>query len=127
MSSGAFSFSKYQDTKDSANIRRIRIQPETLTLTVDAVANDAPAGDVNSYPRANVSQSRRAIGVNARTVSFKFTGTPPTGYKAGSILTLPWLTASTFGDVEGGMVGTYAPAGSAVAIEVTGTSAEKVV
>jgi hypothetical protein len=126
MSQGAFQNAKYQDSKDPGNIRSIKIQPETLTLTVDGVANTQPSGALNSYPRATVSAGRRSNGVNARLVSFKFTGTVPAGYKAGASLTLPWLTATTFGDVSEGMAGTYAPLGTAVAIEVTGVSPERV-
>lgn len=122
MSAGATVLSKYQDTKLSTNIRPIRIQPETLALEINSVANAAPTGAQNAYPSAQVSSGKRSIGVNARTVTIKFSGTPPTGYKADSPITLPWLTATTFGAIDVGQTGTYLE----TAIVVLGTSAEKV-
>lgn len=120
--SGEFRLRRYQDTKDPSNYRAIRIQPETEALIVDGVTNAEPAGAINSYPSARVSGGKRSIGVNARTVTVKFTGTPPTGYKADSPITLPWLDATTFGDISNGQEGTYL----STAIEVVGTSPETV-
>lgn len=120
MSSGFFVTRRYQDTKDPGNYRAIQIQPETEALIIDGVTNAEPAGALNSYPSAQVSKGKRSIGVNARTVSISFVGTPPTGYQAGGVITLPWLAATTFGAIDRGMEGTYL----STDIKVVGTSPE---
>jgi|SRR3972149_183757 len=90
MSSGAFVVSKYS-SNTLGTIHPIRIQPETLALTLGGTANAAATGTA-VLPSAQVSKSRRAIGINARTVTIKFVaGTVPTGYKADSPITVPWL------------------------------------
>jgi hypothetical protein len=106
MSAGVFSRSRY--SSDSGSIHPIRVQPETLDLTIGGVANAAPAGAVTAgVPSAKVSGSSRSIGLSARLVRIQFTATPPTGYKAGGTITLPWLLASTFGAISPNAVGTY--------------------
>jgi len=91
MSAGAFKQSKYS-CQATGDIHPIRIQEETESLTVNGVDNDPPAGALSSPVSAQVSQSRRALGINARTVTIKFPTTAPTGYKVGSPITLPWLS-----------------------------------
>lgn len=90
MSNGAFTNSKYSSNKTGA-IHPIRIQPETLTLVVNGVTNTAPAGEVASPISAQVSQSKRSLGLNARTVTVKFSNVGTSGYKADSPISLPWL------------------------------------
>ena len=90
MSSGAFVTSKYSSTA-TATIHPIRVQPETLALQLGSTANAAPSGTA-VLPSAQVSGGSRSIGINARTVTVKFaTGSVPSGYKAESPITLPWL------------------------------------
>lgn len=90
MSSGAFVTSKYASTA-TATIHPIRVQPETLALQLGSTANAAPSGTA-VLPSAQVSRGRRSIGINARTVTVKFAaGSVPSGYKAESPITLPWL------------------------------------
>jgi hypothetical protein len=90
MSSGAFEISRYQCQATAEN-HPIRIQPETLAIQLGGVANAAPAGPAQ-LPSAQVSQSRRSLGINARTITFKFAeGAAPDGYKELSPITVPWL------------------------------------
>lgn len=90
MSAGVFQISQYASNVLST-VHRIRIQPETLACTLGGTANAAPSGTA-VLPSAQVSQSKRALGINARTITIKFApGTVPTGYKADSPLTIPWL------------------------------------
>lgn len=130
MSAGAFIISRYAAQYGTGTqIHPIKIQPETQTLSVTiggtATANLPPAGAVNNPISAIVSGSKRGRGLVPRTISFRFSGTPPAGYRAGSILTLPMLTSALSGAAIGA-TGTYTPAGTAAAIEVVGISPERV-
>lgn len=90
MSSGAFVTSKYASSA-TATVHPIRVQPETLALQLGSTANAAPSGTA-VLPSAQVGRGKRSIGINARTVSIKFTaGNVPSGYKVESPITLPWL------------------------------------
>lgn len=118
---GAFTLSKYETDND--NIVPIKVQPETLTANVGA-ANAAPAGAVEAgYPSADVSRSKKAIGIHARTVSVKFTATPPTGYSTNIIYRIPILTQSVWTGATKGTTGTYL----GVACIVVGKSPEAIV
>lgn len=118
MSAGDFVNSKYQS--DEGGIYAIRVQPETLALTINGTANTAPAGDVDQEGLARVSGSRRRIGLKARLVRFRFTAAPTGGgYSVGDILSLPILTQATYNAIpKAGATGTYLGA----AIEVVGKS-----
>lgn len=98
MSSGAFSKSKYAASYgDGTNIHPIRVQPETITCSVNSVANTAPTGAVTSPISALVSRGRRARGLIVRTVTLRADATtPPTGYKPGGLTTIPCLTTAFF-------------------------------
>jgi len=107
MSQGAFQIVNYGSNK-LATVHPIRIQPETLTLTIGGVTNSAPVGSA-VLPSAQVSQGKRKKGLNARTVTFKFApGQAPTGYKPESPISLPWLqNNATFNGTFAGQAGTY--------------------
>lgn len=121
MSSGVFEIRKYQSTK-TGQIHPIRVQPETLsTLTLNSVANAEPAGALDSPISAQVSQGRRSLGLNARTVTIAWTAAPPTGYKAGGTITLPWLSETGFAAFAKGQTGTYL----STACRIVGTGEEK--
>lgn len=123
MSAGVFDISLYA-SNTLGTVHRIRIQPETLGAQLGATANAAPAGPA-VLPSAQVSKSKRAIGINTRTITIKFAdGDEPMGYKAESPITIPWLqnNAAFTGAVPGITAVTYL---GAPAILV-GTSAEKV-
>lgn len=106
----------------------ISIQPETLTLTLNNVPNAAPANSPGAgLPSATVSRGRRANGVNARLVRIKFTGTPPTGYKADSPIALPVLQAATYASYGKGQTGTYNLNGTDFNVEYVGKTPETVI
>ena len=120
MSQGSFLIVNYESNK-LGTIHPIRIQPETLTLNIGAVSNAAPAGTA-ILPSAQVSQGKRKKGLNSRSVTFKFApGDEPTGYKAESPITLPWLQDnSAFDGAFAGQTGTY----QGVAISIVGVANE---
>lgn len=120
MSAGGFARSRY--AADSDDIHPIRVQPETLSLTVGGVANAAPAGAVTSPISAKVSKGNRGVGLKPRTVTIVFTGTAPTGYKADSPITLPLLTEAAYDAASKGATGSYLGG----AIEVISKSPERV-
>lgn len=121
MSKGTFVISKY-DCEATASVHPIRVQPETLLISVAGTANSAPAGALSSPVSAQSSQSKRALGVNARTVTFKYPAPAPTGFKADSPITVPWLQPFPVGTFVKG-VAVVTPDGTGVLVS---TSPEKV-
>lgn len=120
MSNGSFTSSRYLSTKTGL-IHPIRVQPETLTLVVNGVTNAAPAGAIANPISAQVSQGKRSLGLNARTVTVKFPAPGTSGYKADSPISLPWLNGDTaFNAFAKGQAVTY----QGLTGEVVGTSAE---
>lgn len=107
MSSGSFVLKRYQATADPSKYHPIRVQPETLALEIGGVTNAEPPGALNSYPSAQVSKGKRALGLNARMVSVTFDGAGPDGYKAQGTIRLPWLANASFGAIAKGQTGTY--------------------
>ena len=120
MSQGSFQIVNYGSNKLST-VHPIRIQPETLTLTIGGITNSAPVGSA-VLPSAQVSQGKRKKGLNARTVTFKFApGSELTGYKPESPITLPWLqNNAAFNGAFAGQTGSYQGAD----IVVVGTANE---
>lgn len=118
MSAGAFVRSRYES--NSGEIYPIRVQPETLALQIGSTANAAPTGAITAEVSARANGSRRTLGMNARSVTVTFTGTPPDGYATNSTLTVPVLTPELWDSAAKGTTGTYL----GVAIEVVGKSAE---
>lgn len=90
MSAGAFIDAIY--LTDTGTATTIRVQPETVTTWNPEGAGTIAAGT----PSAQSSQSKRSIGINARTASFKFTGAAPAGYLTGGTIKLPILTKEAF-------------------------------
>lgn len=90
MSAGAFQDGIY--VTDAGTAVNIRVQPETITPFNANGTGTIAAG----MPSAQASQSKRALGINARTARFKWSGTPPTGYLANSTISLPILTKAAF-------------------------------
>jgi hypothetical protein len=106
MSSGAFVRAKY--TGSDSGEYFVQVQPETLTLTIGATANAAPSGAIApGASRVFVSGSRRQRRKFSRVVRIKFSGAPPTNYKADSVITLPILTPTVFALCTEGAAGTY--------------------
>ena len=117
MSAGSFVRSRYES--DVGNIHPIRVQPETLAATLGS-ANAAPTGGIDLSISAKVSGSSRSLGLTARKVRVVFTGTPPTGYKAESPISIPILTKSVYDGIAVNSTGTYLGA----AVEVIGKTGE---
>ena len=120
MSQGRFEIVNYGSNK-LATVHPIRIQPETLTLTIGGITNSAPIGSA-ILPSAQVSQGKRKKGLNARSVTFKFAvGSAPVGYKPESPISLPWLqNNAAFNGTFAGQEGSYQGAD----IVIVGTSNE---
>lgn len=94
MSTGAFVLSRYRSWF-TTDIHPVQIQPETLTLTVGAVANNPPAGAVDNPQRVIVSGGRR-VGITPRKLGIRITDGGPNEYLVGSIIYVPWLNDSNF-------------------------------
>jgi len=105
MSAGQFLDAFYET--NSGEICGVRIQPETAALVLNAVTNTIPAGPATQLASAQVSRGKRAIGVNTRTVSIRFTGAVPDGYQINGTITLPWLQQDTFEALPNRATGTY--------------------
>lgn len=123
MSAGSFIRTRYQT--DNGLVMRIRVQPETLALTLGGAQNAAPTGDLDLPFFANVGSSRRRRGVNCRRVRVRFTGSAPAGYSDDGVISLPWLDRDTFPSIPlGGSAVTGSYLGASV--ELVGTSGEAV-
>lgn len=121
MSSGSFEDSFYE-SNELGSVHPIRVQPETIALTLGGQANVAPVGTAAIGPSAQVSRGKRSIGINARMVTVRLTATKD-GYLAGSTISVPWLDPATFAAITPKVtLGTYL----AVACKVIGKSPEKV-
>lgn len=124
MSAGAFSNTLYEDTKGI--FHPCRVQPETFTLTLNSVVNDAPVGPATpNTPGLKLTKGKREAGVVARRVRFKITDpAPPPGYQVNSILTLPVLTQASYDAFDKNQVGTYTLNGIAYAVAYVGKTPE---
>lgn len=106
MSQGNFVISIY--VTDNGDKVPIKTQPETLAATIGGAANASGAAPVTKgFPSADVSRSKKSIGIHARTVSLRFTATAPAGYAANSILRIPVLTRTLWDDAGKGTVVSY--------------------
>ena len=105
MSNGPFTLTFYGT--DAAPVATIRVQPETLALTIGTTPNAAVTGpSTPGLPSAQSSQSRNAIGINARRVRCVYEAGASAGLPGLSI-TLPWLDPATFATISEGSSGTY--------------------
>lgn len=121
MSAGIFSKVLYET--NIGLFTSIKVQPETLALTLNAIVNIAATGTKTvGIPSAKVSGSKRSIGINARTVSVAFSGAAPAGYKDGSIIRLPVLDPTVYAAYDELQTGTYLGA----AVRFAGKSDESV-
>lgn len=119
MSAGAFVASKYES--NVGDIYPCKVQPETLTAEFSSVANTAPTAAIDQPVSAFMRSRLSGYGMHARRVSVVFTATPPTGYKADQILTIPILTESLWDGILLGSTGEYL----GVATRVVGKQAER--
>lgn len=120
MSAGAFSTTRY--AANDGEIYPIKLQPETLALTIDGTANDAPTGGVTIDILAKVSRRNRAYGIKPRTVTIRFTAAPPTDYLANQLYTIPCLQPAIWNAAARSTTGTYL----STACVVVGKSAESI-
>ena len=104
MSAGAFTLARY--ASNEGGVYPIRVQPETLLANIGGV-NASAAGTVDQEVSAQVSKGRRSIGMNARTVTVRFTGALPDGYAAGQTYRIPIMTAAIWNGIKRGNTGTY--------------------
>ena len=126
MSAGAFVPGIYvTDTNVPVNIS---VQPETKSLTLNAVANADGTGPIQpGLPSAKVSGTQRSIGINARKVRVRFTGAVPPGYIGTSgIITLPVLTKSAWDAYGRQQTGTYTLEGTAYDVAFVGKTGETI-
>ena len=99
MSAGKFTRALYLPTYSASVVHPIRVQPETLTLTVGGTPNAGATGEslILSPISARVGGGRRKLGLNARTVTIQLVdATPPTGYKTEAVISLPVLKPEVF-------------------------------
>ena len=117
---GKFSLTKYE--MDVGLIVPIRVQPETLGLSIGSVANTAPTEAVEAgLPSAKVSKGKNAMGIGARSVTVQFTGEKPDGIE-GDTAKIPVLQKSVWEGYGITETGTY----QGKAVKVIGKSSESV-
>lgn len=123
MSAGAFTVTKYEcDSANGGYVLACKVQPETVSATVNSVSNSAPVGAINAPGSATVSQGKRSAGVNMRSVTLAWTGTPPAGYASNRTVRIPVLSPATYASWGIGETGTYL----STAVQVVGRSPETV-
>lgn len=109
MSAGSFEQGKYQG--DNNMIYPCRVQPETKQLTIGAVANDYPLGDVDAgMLPIKVSAGRGTRGLRPRFVTVELTanGTGTTAeYLAGTRHQVIVFTSAILNAWDLGATGTY--------------------
>ena len=120
MSAGSFELSKYE--ANDGGVYPIRVQPETLALTLGGTANAAPAGDVDQPILAKVSRANGAYGVRPRKVTIRFTAAPPDGYSENQTFSLPVMQPTLWDGATTGTVAEYL----GVAAIVVSRSAESI-
>lgn len=113
MSAGEFVISSY-DSSETGFTMPVRVQPETLLLFVNGIANSGSGTPVNLGLFAQVTKNRNAYGVGCRSVTVKWDGAPPTGYKPGEALRIPVMTEAAYASYIPGSTGNYL--GSSVVI-----------
>ena len=108
MSAGAFEISKYESTLLGGAIMPVKLQQETIDMTIAGVANAPPADPVDLALFAQVSKGKREYGVGCRKVLIRFTDPAdlPDGYK-GDDLYVPVLTEAAAAAFIPGAIGTY--------------------
>jgi len=104
MSAGNFTQAIYET--DSGGFHNGRCQPETLLAEFNSVVNANGAGPITSAISAYMGGSRRRLGITARKVAIRFTGTPPTGY-SGDPVDVTIMQKSVFDGILPGQAGTY--------------------
>lgn len=98
MSAGVFQRFKYAASYGAGTaIHPIRCQPETVLASCDGTANGEPSGALNNPISATISKGKRQKGLIPRKITIQSSGaSPPSGYKTGSITTIPALTPAFY-------------------------------
>lgn len=105
MSAGVFSRTIY--TTDEGNKVPIRVQPETLSLTIGSTANASDTGTADvGWPSASIGKGKNQNGIHARFITV-YIATPPTGYKPASVYRIPVLKKSVWDTATKGGTATY--------------------
>lgn len=122
MSAGAFVESKYASGTGN-QIHAVRIQPETLGLSIGGQANTAPEGAVNNPKGVRMTGGKSRLTIGARAVGIRFEDAGNAGYEVGSTTYVPWLDPATFYGVlqPGFQTGTY----NGAAVTVIGNRPER--
>lgn len=118
MSSGPFTDSKY--AADDGTVYGIKIQPETISLTINGQENTPPTGAVTGDVLARVTGSRRGYGVFARVGRIRIVAPGTSGLAAGRTITLPLLNGDIYDEMKKPNQGTY----NTATVAVVGRSAE---
>lgn len=112
MSAGPFSVGRYQ--RNDGTVHPVRCQPETVALTLGGDPNNFPAaageGTQKSDISAQISGSRRSLGLHTRLVRVKFgstAGAAPDGYSLGGAINLPVFQKSLWDSISKGDSGNY--------------------
>lgn len=113
MSAGSFVRSRYEATYDADMVHPIRVQPETLALSVTTANGDftnaATTADITSPISASISRSDRGLGLRPRFVNLELQNgqTPPATYIMGSLTRVPILRNVVFAELQRGTIVTY--------------------
>ena len=122
MSQGPFDTALYALDAGNGNfVGPIRVQPETLAATIGGETNTGAAGPIDMPGSVKANKGNRELGVGARSVTLRFTGTLPTGY-SGDNVRIPILRPAAFAAMTIGATGTYLSA----PVVVVGRSPENV-
>lgn len=122
MSAGPF-VNAFYESETEGEVLGVRVQPETLTLTVGGVSNADPGGPATQKVGALVGGSRRRRGIHTRRVRVIFTTTPD-GYKVGGVCSYPVLNQALWEQLNSApnQSGTVNIGGTAYACDVVGTT-----
>jgi len=115
MSAGDFVSAIYET--DAGNFCNVRLQPETLAMTINASANGEGAGPINQEASAIARKGKRGIGVGCRLVGIDFAGAPPSGYTS-DILYVPVLTPALFASASLGSPVSYLAASGVIVSKI---------
>lgn len=94
MSAGRFTRRRYAAVYDDTAIHPIRVQPETLLLTIGGTANTAPTGAVTNPISAVVSRGVRSLGLRPATVTLQWIGSEASDEGNIGSTTVPLLNAT---------------------------------
>lgn len=114
MSMGEFERTFYRRALATSEIHPIVIQPETLSLNIAGVVNNAPGAVATSQISAKTSKARAEIGLGPFAVRLRWTGTPPAGYDPRGVILIPILDTPLKLAVAIGQLGSYLGVGVVV-------------